>query len=78
MADERGRPMTDGLPDFTPIHNNTSGFEGAEYDEGIEETCFRLIIECPTFDQLDPEERKMFLLEIAQQCITWVQNRHDY
>lgn len=65
-------------PAFTPMHNNTTALEAAQEDEAVEETYFRLIIESPTFDIMDPRDREMFLLELAQQCITWVQDRENY
>jgi len=77
MAEEI-HTRTMSMPMFTPIHNNDSGFEAAEVDESIEETCFRLIIESPVFDCMNPREREMFLIEIAQLCITWVQDRENY
>lgn len=72
-----GKPCTCFLA-FTPVHNNTAALEAAEPDECIEETYFRLIIESPTFDAMNSEDREMFLLELAQNCVTWVQQRRDY
>ena len=65
-------------PEFTPIHQNDSGLEAANEDESVEETYFRLILESVTFDRMNSQDKEMFLLEIAAQCIHWVQNRHDY
>jgi hypothetical protein len=67
-----------GLPDFTPIHNNSSGFEAAQVDESIEETCFRLIVESTVFDNLTPDEREMFLADIALYCIAWIRDRKNF
>jgi hypothetical protein len=68
----------EGLPDYRPIHNNDSGFEAAVEDEAVEETCFRLIIECPTFDTMEPREREKFLLQIAMYCIAWTMDRENF
>ena len=65
-------------PIFTPMHNNTFALEASQPDESVEETYFRLIIESPTFDALDPPDREQFLLTLAQQCIAWVQDRENY
>jgi hypothetical protein len=66
------------FPDFTPLHNSFAGIEGANEDETVEDTYFRLIIESPFFDDLDPEDRELFLLTIAQSCIQWTLDRKDY
>lgn len=63
---------------FTPIHNNASGLEGALEDEGVEDTYFRLIIESLTFDSMNHDERETLLLEIANRCTAWVLDRHNY
>lgn len=47
-------------------------------DETVEEAFFRSMIETEFFDKLDPEDRELFLLEIASQCISWVMARRDY
>lgn len=64
-------PEMPDLPDFSSI---TGGLP----DESVEETYFRLIIESAYFDGLDPNEREALLLELAQQCITWVQDKENY
>lgn len=66
-----------GQPDFTETFNR-NGFEAAQEDEGIEDTAFRLLTENGVFEGLDPHERELFLLEIAQKCISWVQDRENY
>ena len=59
------------LPDFTPL-------TGDDMDEAVEDAYFRLIIESPFFDDLEPEDRELFLLTIAQSCIQWTLDRKDY
>jgi hypothetical protein len=67
-----------GLYPFHPIHNNESGLERADCDESVEETYFRLIIESPVFEWIKAnDDPAMFLLELAQQCISWVQEQHN-
>lgn len=67
----------DSLPKFTPLIN-LAGLEAAHEDECVEDTYFRLIIESEFFDTLDPDDRELFLLAIAQSCIQWVLDRKVY
>lgn len=67
----------DKLPKF-PMMFNGNGIQGADEDECVEDTYFRLIIESEFFDTLEPDDRELFLLAIAQSCIDWVLQRKVY
>jgi len=49
-----------------------------DVNDPIEEQFFRLLIENEWFENLESSERERLLLEVAQQCITWVQNRENF
>lgn len=72
-----GCPLPRGHTPFAPMFNG-NGLEEANEDESVEETYFRLIIESPYFDAMDSENREMFLLSLAQECISWVQDRNVF
>lgn len=80
MADEMDRCPHKRGHDSTPfpVHFNGNGLQDSQPDETVEDTYFRLIIESPLFDGWDSTEREMFLLELAQNCISWVQDRNNY
>jgi len=63
--------------DLSPMVN-MNGIEGANEDEAVEDTYFRLIIESPFFDDLDPDDRELFLTEIARRCLDWVLDRKNF
>lgn len=67
----------DDKPVFTMMFNG-NGLEAAQPDEAVEETYFRLIIESGFFDNLDPNERELFLIGLMQEMLTWLGDRHNY
>ncbi len=64
--------------ELTKLHGSFAGIEAGNVDEAVEDTYFRLMIESPFFDNLDSEDRELFLLTIAQSCIQWTLDRKDY
>lgn len=70
----------DKLPKF-PMMFNGNGIQGADEDECVEDTYFRLIIESEFFHTMDddPEDQELFMLLLGQACIDWVVRRKgDY
>lgn len=46
--------------------------------ESPEAQAFRNLIETSTFDDLDPDDRELFLLGVAQLCLTWITDRKNF